>query len=108
MVTSAPNTIAQMEARGIEPYIATGREPHHYSWRTYFAEQPVPPPSDASPNPRGWPTNFRPTLAKPSYRLRKSTVEPVIGIIKRCWASVSSRCAAWPPPPANGVWCFGV
>jgi transposase len=39
---SASN-IAQMQARGIDPYIATGREPHHRSWRSYFAQQPVPP-----------------------------------------------------------------
>src|SRR3990172_7318362 len=37
------HTIEQMEARGIEPYIATGRESHHRSWRMYFAELPAPP-----------------------------------------------------------------
>jgi len=101
------NTIAQMEARGIEPYIATGREPHHYSWRTYFAEQPVPPPSDASPIER-MAYKLQTDIGQAIYRLRKSTVEPVIGIIKEVLASVSSRCAAWPPPPANGFGVFGV
>ena len=37
---SATN-IAAMEARDIEPYIATGRIPHHPSWQSYFAQQPA-------------------------------------------------------------------
>ena len=35
----SPTNIAAMEARDIEPYIATGRAPHHPSWRAYFAQQ---------------------------------------------------------------------
>ena len=45
---SATN-IAAMEARDIEPYIATGRIPHHPRWQSYCAQQPAPPPADASP-----------------------------------------------------------
>jgi transposase len=45
---SAAN-IEQLEARGIEPYIATGREPHHQSWQARFAGEAAPPPADASP-----------------------------------------------------------
>jgi len=45
---SAAN-IEQLEARGIEPYIATGREPHHQSWQARFAGEAAPPPVDASP-----------------------------------------------------------
>jgi len=45
---SATN-IAAMEARDIEPYIATGRTPHHPRWQSYCAQQPAPPPADASP-----------------------------------------------------------
>jgi transposase len=75
------NTIVQMEARGIDPYIATGREPHHHSWRAYFAEQPVPPPSDASPLEK-MAYKLQTDIGQAIYRLRKSTVEPVIGIIK--------------------------
>jgi len=45
---SAAN-IEQLEARGIEPYIATGREPHHQSWQARFAGETTPPPVDASP-----------------------------------------------------------
>ena len=44
---SAAN-IAALAARGIAPYIATGREPHHQGWQAYFAVAPAPPPPDAS------------------------------------------------------------
>ena len=77
---SATN-IAELEARGIDPYIATGREPHHRSWQTYFAEQPAPPPPDASPLVK-MAHKLQTALGQAIYGLRKSTVEPVIGIIK--------------------------
>jgi transposase len=77
---SATN-ITELEARGIEPYIATGREPHHHSWRAFFAEAPAPPPSDASPRVK-MAYKLQTEIGKRIYRLRKCTVEPVIGIIK--------------------------
>ena len=77
---SAAN-IAGLEARGIEPYLATGREPHHQNWRAYFAEQPAPPPADASPMVK-MAHKLRTELGLAIYRLRKCTVEPVFGIIK--------------------------
>ena len=43
------DNVMACEERDIEPYIATGREPHHRSWKDYFAELPAPPPEDASP-----------------------------------------------------------
>src|SRR5947209_14942068 len=42
-----PATLEACARRGIEPYIATGREPHHQSWRDRFAPLPAPPPPDA-------------------------------------------------------------
>lgn len=75
------NNIADMEAREIEPYIATGREPHHRSWRSYFAEQPEPPPADASYKVK-MAYKLQTEIGQAIYRLRKCTVEPVIGIIK--------------------------
>jgi transposase len=75
------NNINEMEARGIEPYIATGREPHNRSWKEYFAEQPAPPPDDASPRAK-MAYKLQTAIGQAIYRLRKSTVEPVIGIIK--------------------------
>lgn len=77
---SAAN-ITGLEARGIEPYLATGREPHHKNWREYFAEQPAPPPADASPVVK-MAHKLRTELGQAIYRLRKCTVEPVFGIIK--------------------------
>lgn len=77
---SAAN-IAGLEARDIEPYLATGREPHHKNWREYFAEQPAPPPADASPVVK-MAHKLRTELGQAIYRLRKCTVEPVFGIIK--------------------------
>jgi transposase len=74
-------TIAALAARGIEPYIATGREPHHQGWQAYFAAQPEPPPPDASPREQ-MAYRLRTATGKAIYRLRKCTVEPVIGIIK--------------------------
>src|SRR5688572_27869004 len=45
---SAAN-ITTLEGYGIEPYIATGREPHHPGWAAYFAAAPAPPAADATP-----------------------------------------------------------
>ena len=76
----SPDNIAGLEARGITPYIATGREPHHLSW-THFFEQNPPPPADASPIVK-MAYQLKTDIGHAIYRLRKSTVEPVIGIIK--------------------------
>jgi transposase len=77
---SAAN-IEQLEARGIDPYIATGREPHHQSWQARFAGEAAPPPADASPLVK-MAYKLQTEIGKAIYGLRKSTVEPVIGIIK--------------------------
>jgi len=77
---SEPNVEA-FAARGIEPYIATGREAHHKSWRTFFAQDSLPPPDDASPVVK-MAFKLQTEVGKAIYRLRKCTVEPVIGIIK--------------------------
>ena len=77
---SASN-IAACEQLGIEPYIATGREPHHQSWQARFAQEPAPPPADATPTVK-MAYKLQTARGKAIYGLRKSTVEPVIGIIK--------------------------
>jgi len=96
-------TIEQMEARGIEPYIATGRESHHRSWRTYFAELPAPPPADATPREK-MAYKLQTAVGRAIYGLRKSTVEPVIGIIKEVlgFRQFSLRGLA----AAAGEWCL--
>jgi transposase len=73
--------LAALEERQIEPYIATGREPHHKSWQERFAAEPEPPPEDASPQVK-MAYKLRTEIGQAIYRLRKCTVEPVIGIIK--------------------------
>jgi transposase len=69
------------EARGIEPYIATGRDTHHKNWRSFFAERPAPPVEDASVKVK-MAYKLQTEIGQAIYRLRKCTVEPVIGIIK--------------------------
>jgi hypothetical protein len=97
------NNITEMEARGIDPYIATGREPHHRNWKTYFAEQPASPPGDASPTVK-MAYKLRTEIGRAIYRLRKCTVEPVIGIIKEVlgFRQFSLRGLA----AATGEWCL--
>ncbi|MHB9023063.1 MAG: transposase [Armatimonadota bacterium] len=63
------------------PYIATGTDAHHKSWRDYFAQMPTPPPDEASPTVK-MADALRTEIGHAIYRLRKCTVEPVIGIIK--------------------------
>lgn len=75
------SNIAALEGRGIDPYIATGREPHHKNWREYFAQQVTPPAQTASVKEK-MAYKLRTGIGKAIYGLRKCTVEPVIGIIK--------------------------
>lgn len=77
----SPTNVAELDARGIEPYIATGRDSHHRSWQERFAQEPEPPPPDASPIVK-MAYKLKTEIGKQVYGLRKSTVEPVIGIIK--------------------------
>ncbi|MDQ5853867.1 MAG: transposase [Chloroflexota bacterium] len=95
--------IELLEDRGIEPYIATGREPHHLDWEAYFAEAPTPPPSDASPKEQ-MAYKLRTAVGQAIYRLRKCTVEPVIGIIKEVlgFRQFSLR----GEQAAGGEWCL--
>jgi hypothetical protein len=76
-----PATLAACAKRGIEPYIATGRDPHHSSWQQRFAPLPAPPPDDANALVK-MAYKLKTALGKVIYGARKYTVEPVIGIIK--------------------------
>ena len=95
--------IIGIEARGIEPYIATGREPHNQSWKDLVAEQPAPPPDDA-PSIVKMAYKLRTDFGQAIYRVRKCTVEPVIGIIKEIlgFRQFSLRGL----PAAAGEWCL--
>ncbi len=77
----SPANLQALEDRGIDAYIATGREPHHHSWQAFFAEQPAPPPAEASSKMK-MAYKLQTDIGRAIYRLRKMTVEPVIGLIK--------------------------
>ena len=77
----SPSNVEELKTRGIEPYIATGRDSHHLSWQERFAQEPEPPPQGASLIVK-MAYKLKTDIGKHIYGLRKSTVEPVIGIIK--------------------------
>jgi len=95
--------IAACANRGIEPYIATGREPHHIDWRAFFQEHPQPPTEEASARVK-MAYKLQTEIGQAIYRLRKCTVEPVIGIIKEIlgFRQFSLRGLA----AAAGEWCL--
>jgi len=77
----SPTNVEELETRDIEPYIATGRDSHYQSWQERFAQQPEPPAEEASLIVK-MAYKLKTVIGKQIYGLRKSTVEPVIGIIK--------------------------
>jgi hypothetical protein len=77
---SASN-IASTEERGIQPYIATGREAHYQHVEDLLGNLHDEPPATASPKEK-MAYQLATEIGHEIYRLRKCTVEPVIGIIK--------------------------
>jgi transposase len=77
----SPANTQACAGRAIEPYVATGRQTHHQSWQCFFAQESEPPPDDASPKVK-MAYKLQTAVGREIYRLRKCTVEPVIGIIK--------------------------
>ena len=75
------HNIQALEQRTIEPYIATGREAHYKRVEDLLGNLPTEPPADASPKEK-MAYKLASDIGKEIYRLRKCTVEPVIGIIK--------------------------
>lgn len=69
------------ERREIESYIATGREVHHKDLNALLGKLPSAPSADASPKEK-MVYKLATEIGHAVYRLRKCTVEPVIGIIK--------------------------
>jgi len=68
------------EAAGIEPLIAIKRDEHHPHFSERFSEPPKLP-AEATPVQR-MTHRLKTGAGKAAYALRKSTVEPVFGIIK--------------------------
>ena len=80
----SPANATALEDRGIAAHIATGRELHHpHSGERFFAEQPAPPSAEASLRVK-IAYKLQTEVGRAIYRLRKMTVEPVIGLIKEC------------------------
>lgn len=73
--------IAELETRGIAPHIATGRASHHFDLDSLLAAEPEPPADDANHIVKMAYT-LQTEAGKAIYKLRKSTVEPVFGIVK--------------------------
>jgi transposase len=99
---SAAN-IQAIKQHQMDPYIATGREPHHQDWHSFFREQPEPPTETASATVK-MAYKLQTEIGQAIYRLRKCTVEPVIGIIKEIlgFRQFSLRGLA----AAAGEWCL--
>jgi transposase len=76
---SAAN-VGVCHAAQIEPLIAIQRDAHHLPLRERFADDPAPPES-ADPMVR-MAYRLKTRMGRALYGLRKSTVEPVFGIIK--------------------------
>ena len=87
------DNIEQIEARQVEPYIATGREAHHKSWQAYFAEAPAEPSEAAS------------AKEKMAYKLFGRTGQgdlPVAQMHRRAGAGYYRGGAGVPPVSAAG------
>ena len=69
-----------LEEHGIEPYIAAGRQSHNLTLEEWMAPEPEPPehPDAVSAMMH----RLKTEAGKAFYAQRKSTVEPVFGIIK--------------------------
>ena len=99
----SPTNVEELAKRGIEPYIATGRDSHYQSWQERFAQEPEPPDEGVSLIVQ-MAYKLKTAIGKLIYGLRKSTVEPVIGIIKEVLGfrqfSLRGQTAA------AGEWCL--
>ncbi|HEY3440288.1 MAG TPA: transposase [Paludibaculum sp.] len=77
-----PTIADTLRAHGSTPLIATEKTVHGLNWQRYYGTAPdTPPPSDASRSVQ-MAYHVRQPANQQLYRERKSTVEPVIGIIK--------------------------
>ena len=74
------HNVAACERAGLTPYIATGREPHHLPVEQRWTEPP--PPSGAVDPVEAMKHRLLTLQGRAIYAQRKSTVEPVFGIVK--------------------------
>lgn len=76
------SNIAGCVARGIDPYIATGREAHRWPLAEVLTPQAPGAPEEHTSPRATMAAKLRTPEGRAIYRQRKCTVEPVIGIIK--------------------------
>ena len=72
--------IQRFEKAGIEPYLPSGRQPHNPTLEERFAQVPEAPKDPDSVDAMAH--RMKTEAGKKFYAQRKSTVEPVFGIIK--------------------------
>ena len=75
------SNVEGLQSRQIDPFIATGRQSHHQYLTNLLTELTEPPADDATLQLK-MTYKLQSEEGKALYRLRKSTVEPVFGIIK--------------------------
>ena len=92
------DNVATCEAAGIEPMIATGRQPHHPSLDERFADAPP------APARQSWPTACGRPKAKGSTACASRPRNQSSASSSPCWDSVNSCCAAWTTSRASGAW----
>jgi len=95
--------IRACEERGIEPYIAPGREAHQQTLAQLLAPAAAPPSVGATPREQ-MAAKLQTAEGRAIYRARKRTVEPVIGIIKE--ALGFRRFSLRGQEAAAGEWCL--
>ena len=72
--------VQECENKGIEPYIAVDRQSHNQSlWERFVEPPPLPDNADAVTRMKH---RLKTVMGKAVYAVRKSTVEPVFGVIK--------------------------
>lgn len=74
------DNVRLLEEHKIEPYIATGRQSHNMSLAQRLAPEPEPPTRADTKTQMNY--RLKTEEGKAFYAKRKSTVEPVFGIIK--------------------------
>jgi len=72
--------IEDVTQRKATPYIVKGRQAHHQDWKARLATAGVPPENPTPVEAKQW--RLRTKQGRDFYARRKSTVEPVFGILK--------------------------
>jgi hypothetical protein len=99
-----PATLQACAKRGIEPYIATGRDPHHPEPGGSAKRCSLPRHLKTRVHKSGWPTSSRPPWARRSMGHANVPSNRSSASSRRCWASVSSPCVGSRRQQASGAW----